>query len=408
MKTGSVPAITTAFGEDGKPAKAAEGFAKSCGVTVSQLKRSLTDKGERLVYRVPIKGKAAATILPETVRATLAKLPIPKRMRWGAGEAQFVRPVHWVVMLLGNEVIRCEILGAPADNKTHGHRFHHPAAIVIRGPADYRKTLATTGRVLVEDQYGSLKAKIRGLVEKAAVKVHGRAQLDDALLEEVASLVEWPVPVTASFDRKFLVLPDEVIVAVLESQQRYFPLRGQDGKLLPHFITLSNIKSKKPGEVRRGNERVIVPRLTDAMFFWNTDRSRPLDNRVDELDRIIFQKELGSVGDKSRRVAELATRIAREIGGDPRLAERAARLAKCDLLTGMVGEFPELQGSMGGYYAQRDGEPAEVAVAIAEHYQPRFAGDHITSDPYRSGPGHRRQTGYHCWHLLHRPETYRR
>ncbi|MGH8414831.1 MAG: glycine--tRNA ligase subunit beta, partial [Gammaproteobacteria bacterium] len=239
----------------------------------------------------------------------------------------------------------------------------------------YRKLLEKTGRVLVEDARGRLKAKIKILVEKEATRLKGRAQLDEALLEEVASLVEWPVPVTGSFDEKFLALPDEVIVAVLQTQQRYFPLLKKNGSLLPNFVTLSNIKSKQPREIRRGNERVIGPRLADAMFFWDTDRARRMDSRVDELDRVTFQKELGSIGDKSRRVVKLAKKIAQDIGSNPALAERAAKLAKCDLLTGMVGEFPELQGIMGGYYAQHDGETAEVCAAIAEQYRPRFAGD---------------------------------
>ncbi|MGH8402616.1 MAG: glycine--tRNA ligase subunit beta, partial [Gammaproteobacteria bacterium] len=359
----------------GEPTKAAEGFAKSCGVTVSQLKRRTTEKGERLAYTLKLEGKAAAELLPQIVAEALMKLPVPKRMRWGAGDAQFVRPVHWVVMLLGERTLKATILGVAASNKTYGHRFHHPGAIVIKHPAEYRKLLEKTGKVRVEDTRGSLKAKIKTLVEKEATRLKGHAQLDEALLEEVASLVEWPVPVTGSFDERFLALPDEAIVAVLETQQRYFPLRQKNGSLLPHFVTFANIKSKQPREIRRGNERVIGPRLADAMFFWSTDRSQRLDSRVEELDRVTFQKELGSIGDKSRRVTKLATKIAQDIGGDPKLVERAAKLAKCDLLTGMVGEFPELQGIMGRYYAQHDGENAEVCAAIAEHYRPRFAGD---------------------------------
>ncbi|MGB9428440.1 MAG: glycine--tRNA ligase subunit beta [Gammaproteobacteria bacterium] len=369
------PTVSAAFDEQGRPTKAAEGFAKSCGVTVSQLERRATDKGERLAYTQKLKGKTAAELLPEIVRQALAKLPIPKRMRWGAGEVEFVRPVHWVVMLLGDRALKTEILGVVSGNKTYGHRFHHPATITLKRPADYRKTLATTGKVLVEDRAGTLAKKIGALVTQAAKRARGHAQLDEALLEEVAALVEWPVPVTGSFDEKFLALPDEVIVAVLETQQRYFPLRDAKGKLLPRFIAISNIQSRKPAEVKHGNERVIAPRLTDAMFFWDSDRKTQLESRLQELERVTFQKGLGSLADKSRRVARLAGEIAREIGGDAQLAERAGRLAKCDLVTGMVGEFPELQGVMGGYYARHDGEPEEVARAIAEHYRPRFAGD---------------------------------
>ncbi|MHB8424231.1 MAG: glycine--tRNA ligase subunit beta [Gammaproteobacteria bacterium] len=371
------PAVGAAFDGEGRPTKAAEGFAKSCGVTVGQLERRATEKGERLAYTRKTKGKTAAELVPQIVSEALAKLPIPKRMRWGTGQAEFIRPVHWVLMLLGDRPLKAEILGVPAGNKTYGHRFHHPAAITLKRPADYRRTLAITGKVLVEDRQGTLAKKIGTLVTQAAKRARGKAQLDQTLLEEVAALLEWPMPVTGNFDKKFLTLPDEVIVAVLETQQRCFPLRGAKGKLLPHFVAISNIRSRKPAEVRRGNERVIVPRLTDAMFFWNVDRKMRLDARIPELDRVVFQKELGSYGDKSRRVAKLAVQITQQIGGAPQLAERAARLAKCDLVTGMVSEFPELQGVMGGYYAEHDGEPSEVAVAIAEQYQPRFAGDKL-------------------------------
>ncbi|MHB8404940.1 MAG: glycine--tRNA ligase subunit beta [Gammaproteobacteria bacterium] len=374
------PAVNAAYDEQGQPTKAAEGFAKSCGVTVSQLEHRQTEKGERLAYTLRLKGKTAAELLPQIVSEALAKLPIQKRMRWGSGEVQFVRPVHWVVMLLGDHPLKAEILGVTASNKTYGHRFHHPAAITLKLPADYRGVLAKTGnKVLVEDRQGTLAKKVGTLVTQAAKRVRGNAQLDQALLEEVAALVEWPVPVTGRFDKNFLALPDEVIVAVLETQQRYFPLRDAKGKLLPYFIAISNIQSRKPAEVRRGNERVIVPRLTDAKFFWESDRKTTLESRIPALDRVVFQKQLGSYGDKSRRVSKLAVDIARQIGSDPHLAERAAQLAKCDLVTGMVGEFPELQGVMGGYYARHDKEPDEVARAIAEQYLPRAAGDILPS-----------------------------
>lgn len=368
------PAVAVAFDKAGKSTPAAEGFARSCGVTVGQLEHRATDKGERLAYTLKIKGKTAAELLPQMVAEVLAKLPAPKRMRWGAGEAEFVRPVHWVVMLLGEKPLNAEILGIKAGNKTYGHRFLHPAVIMLRRPGDYRKALAQTGKVLVEDRAGTLAKKIATQITQAAKKLRGKAQVDQALLEEATALVEWPVPITGGFDEKFLALPDEVIVAVLETQQRYFPLRDTKGKLLPYFIAISNIQSKKPAEVRRGNERVIVPRLTDAMFFWSSDRKTRLDSRLPELEHVVFQKEL-SYGDKSHHVALLAAQIAKEIGGDPRFAERAGKLCKCDLVTGMVGEFPGLQGVMGGYYAHHDGEPEEVAHAIAEQYRPRFAGD---------------------------------
>lgn len=369
------PAVAAAFDKNGKPTSAAEGFARSCGVSVGQLERRATDKGERLTYTLKIKGKTAAELLPQIVSEALAKLPIPKRMRWGAGEAQFVRPVHWVVILLDDKPLKTEILGVNAGNKTYGHRFLHPAPITLKHPADYRKTLAQTGKVLVEDRTGTLAKKIAAQITQAAKKPCGKAQVNQALLEEVTALVEWPVPITGSYDEKFLTLPDEVIVAVLEIQQRYFPLRDAKSKLTPHFIAISNIPSKKPSEVKRGNERVIVPRLTDAMFFWDSDRKMRLEARLPELERITFQKGLGSLADKSRRVAKLAEHIALQINVDPGLANRAALLCKCDLVSGMVGEFPELQGVMGGYYARHDREPEEIAAAISEHYHPRFADD---------------------------------
>ena len=371
------PAVSAAYDAESKPTKAAEGFARSCGVGVEQLEKRQTDKGERLAYTIHIPGEPATEVLPDILTEALAKLPIGKRMRWGAGDTEFVRPVHWVLMLLGDKPLKAELLGKHASNKTYGHRFHHPAAIVIKRPVDYRKQLEKTGKVLLEDSDGSLAKKIGALVDAAAKRVHGKPVSDQALLEEVAALVEWPVPVTGSFDKRFLALPDSVIVAVLQGQQRYFPLRGAGGKLLPHFITVSNIQSRKPMEVKRGNERVIVPRLTDAMFFWELDKGARLDARVADLDKVVFQKELGSYGDKRRRVNTLAEGLARNMGGDPVLAQRAANLAKCDLLSNLVSEFPELQGSIGRYIAEVNGEAHEAALAIEEQYLPRHAGDRL-------------------------------
>ncbi|MGA9853145.1 MAG: glycine--tRNA ligase subunit beta [Gammaproteobacteria bacterium] len=367
------PSLNIAFDKNNRPTAAAKGFARKFNASVS----ALIQKDGKLFFKPKPQRMNADLYLPSAVKASLEKLPIDNRMRWGTSQVEFIRPVHWVVMLLGERPLKSEILGVTAGNKTYGHRFHHPAAIVIKRPEDYRKTLATIGKVMVEDRHGSLKAKIKALVTQAAAKVYGHAQLDEALLEEVTSLVEWPVPITGGFDDKFLALPDEVIVAVLETQQRYFPLRHRNGKLMPYFVTLANIKSKMPGEIRRGNERVIVPRLTDAKFFWDSDRKTMLASRIPELDRVVFQKELGTYGDKSRRIAKLAVEIANQIVSNTQLMERAAQLAKCDLVTAMVNEFPELQGSMGGYYARHDGEPDEVCAAIGEQYRPRFAGDQL-------------------------------
>ena len=371
------PAVSAAFDAEGRPTKAAEGFANSCGVPVAKLERRQTEKGERLACVLNIKGEAAADILPDLLREALAKLPISKRMRWGAGTAEFVRPVHWVLMLLGHKPLKDSLLGVAAGDRTYGHRFHHPGAIPVKDPKDYRRLLEKTGKVLVEDRDGSLAKKIGALVTQAAKKVTGKPVLEQALQEEVAALVEWPVPVLGGFDARFLALPEEVIVAVLQGQQRYFPLRGNGGKLLPHFVTVSNIQSRNPKEVQYGNERVIVPRLTDAMFFWDLDKGARLDARVEDLELMVFQKELGSYGNKQKRVATLAEDVARRIGGQPGLARRAAGLAKCDLLSNLVGEFPELQGTIGKHVARLNGEEDEVAQAIQEQYLPRFAGDKL-------------------------------
>ncbi|MGH8278967.1 MAG: glycine--tRNA ligase subunit beta [Gammaproteobacteria bacterium] len=375
------PAVQAAFDQSGQPTRAAEGFAKSCGVKVGDLERRQTPKGERLAYRLKIAGEDASELLPQIVRAALAKLPIPKRMRWGTGDAEFVRPVHWVLMRFGSQVLHTEILGVHSGGVTYGHRYQHPGAITLERPQDYRRTLATRGKVLVEDLDGTLAARIRRLVEAAARRAQGIAQIDADLLAETAALVEWPVALSASFAAGFLALPGEVVEAVLQTQQRYFPLRDPQGHLLPKFVLICNIRSKRPDEVRRGNERVIVPRLDDAMFFWNSDRKLALEARRAELARVVFQKELGSYADKSQRVAALAADIAAAMGSDAQRARRAGELCKTDLVTGMVGEFPELQGVMGGYYARHDGETAEVARAIAEHYRPRHSGDALPTDP---------------------------
>jgi glycyl-tRNA synthetase beta chain len=371
------PAVAAAYDAAGNPTKAAEGFAKSCNTTVDKLARKQTDKGERLAFTLEIKGENAAALLPGMVQQALAKLPIGKRMRWGTGEAEFVRPVHWVLMLLGDKVLKSEILGVATGDKTYGHRFHHPLAIPVKKSAAYRGLLEKTGKVRVEDRDGSLAKQIGALVEATAKKAGGKVRLEQALLEEVAALVEWPVPLVGDFDPRFLALPEEVIEVVLQGQQRYFPLRDTHGKLLPHFVTVSNVQSKDPKEVKRGNERVIVPRLTDAMFFWDLDKGAQLDARVEDLETMVFQKELGSYANKQRHVAALAEDIARRIGGDAGSARRAAALAKCDLLSNLVGEFPELQGSVGYRVALSNGAPAEVARAIEEHYLPRFAGDRL-------------------------------
>ena len=367
------PALTAAFDAEGNPTPGAQGFARSCGIEVEQLEKLETDKGAWLVHRVSERGRETAALIPEIVVQALNQLPVPKRMRWGAGTAEFVRPVHWVVLLFGDSVIEAEILGVKSGRETRGHRFHHPQPIYIGEPAAYAPLLETEGQVMAD--FAARREAIRGQVIEAGVVAGGRALVDDDLLDEVTALVEWPVAVTGDFETRFLEVPSEALISTMQDNQKYFPVVDTQDRLLPHFITISNIVSRDPTQVKAGNERVVRPRLTDAAFFWSQDRKQRLEARIDKLGSMVFQSKLGTLLDKQRRVAQLAGRVAAAIGGDARLAERAALLAKCDLLTQMVFEFPELQGVMGRYYAQHDGEPTEVAQALDEQYRPRFAGD---------------------------------
>lgn len=369
------PALANAFDAAGQPTKAALGFAASCGVAIGELQQAEGPKGRVLQYVATKPGEDTVSLLPGIVTAALNALPIAKRMRWGAGEQEFVRPVHWVVMLWGSTVIETSILGIAAGRHTHGHRFHAPGAINVSSPGKYVEALREKGRVIVDA--AERREIIRSGVNAIAESLGGIAVIEPALLDEVTSLVEWPVPLAGRFDARFLDLPPEVLVATMQDHQRYFPVQGADGKLLNSFITVANIDSRDPVKVRDGNERVVRPRLADAEFFWATDRKQTLASRRDLLKNVTFQNKLGSLFDKSNRVAVLAARIAEVIGSDPALAQRAAELSKCDLLTAMVGEFPELQGLMGRYYAQHDGEPPEVAAALEEQYWPRFSGDRL-------------------------------
>ncbi len=373
------PALTAAFDGEGRPTRAALGFARSCGVDVAELETLENDKGAWLVYRKVQPGRPAAELIPAAVERALGQLPIPKRMRWGRGTATFVRPVHWVVMLLGGDVVPGEILGIPAGRHTRGHRFHRPEPLELPRAGDYAPLLETQGRVLPDFQ--ARRTAIRAQVEETAHALGGEALIDEALLDEVTGLVEWPVAVSGGFDERFLALPPEVLIASMQGHQKYFPVRGEGGRLLPHFVTVSNIESRDPSRIREGNERVIRPRLADAEFFWRQDTARPLAERLDDLRHIVFQERLGSLHDKVQRIAAVARGIAADLRVDESLAERAARLAKCDLVTEMVGEFPELQGVMGRYYARHDGEPEAVAQAIDEHYWPRQAGDPTAETP---------------------------
>lgn len=369
------PAVKAAFDADGNATKAAEGFARSCGVSVEQLDRLKTDKGEWLAYRENEKGKPTVDLLGAIVEQSLAKLPIPKRMRWGDRNEEFVRPVHWIVLLFGSDVVDASILGIKAGNETRGHRFHHPEAIALNSADDYLTKLEKPGCVIAD--MATRKKAIQQQVEQAAEKLGGRALIDEDLLDEVTSLVEWPVAVAGDFDEHFLKVPAESLISSMQDHQKYFPVVDNEGNLKPNFITISNIDSSDISKVKQGNERVIRPRLSDAAFFWEQDCKLPLESHISSLDKVVFQNKLGSLGDKSRRVAKIAEQIADSLGENKNHAHRAGLLSKCDLMTNMVFEFTDLQGIMGRYYAAKDNEPADVAAALDEQYMPRFAGDSL-------------------------------
>jgi glycyl-tRNA synthetase beta chain len=369
------PPVSIAIDDDGKPTNTGLSFAKKCGVDFGALGREKNDKGEWLSYDATERGEVAAELLPGIVSDALNALPIPRRMRWGDRDTEFVRPVHWVLMLHGKNTVPGSVLGIPSGNTTRGHRFQAPGDIKISEPGKYLALLEQKGHVIAD--FDTRREKIARGVAEEANKLKGTAMTNADLVDEVTALTEWPVPMTGKFDKSFLTLPKEVIVATLTSHQRYFPVVDSRGDLLPAFIVVANLDSKKPDIVRNGNERVIQPRLADAAFFWKTDVQLPLGSRVDALQNVVYQKGLGSMHDKCIRIAALATLIAKQLGMDPKIVTRAAVLAKCDLLTGMVGEFPELQGVMGRYYAEVAGEDDLVAAAIGEQYLPRFAGDYL-------------------------------
>ena len=373
------PALKAAYDDTGLPTKAAEGFARSCNTTVDQLQTVETEKGSWLCFKLHQAGKPASELLPGIAENALNKLPIPKRMRWGSSEAQFVRPVHWLVFMHGDHVVPCTLLDAVAGNQTFGHRFHHPQAITLYNPEDYSEVMESLGKVIAH--FDKRKQIIRNQVEEAAKVLGAAADLDDELLDEVTALNEWPVPIVGEFEERFLSVPQEALVATMKGNQKYFPLFDQKGGLRNNFVTIANIDSRQPGLIREGNERVIRPRLADAMFFWEQDGKKRLEDHTEALQHVVFQKDLGSMADKSARVAALARHIAEQIGGDPALAQRAGELSRCDLMTEMVYEFPEMQGIMGRYQARRDGEPDELAEAMDEFYLPRFSGDRLPKSP---------------------------
>ncbi|MDI1276105.1 glycine--tRNA ligase subunit beta [Methylobacter sp.] len=366
------PALQAAFAPDGTPSKAALGFAVSCGTSFDQLERLKTDKGEWLSFTQAVKGQATENLIPDIIRQSIAGLPIAKRMRWGSFTTEFVRPVHWAVLLYGDSVIDTEILGLKTGATTQGHRFHAPQKITLTKPEDYADVLYKQGRVIADLE--QRKTLIRDAAQKAAAAVNGFAHIEDDLLEEIAALNEWPVPITGTFDPRFLELPPEVLITTMQTNQKYFPVKNADGGLLANFITFSNIESTNPKSIQQGNERVVTPRLSDAEFFWNQDRKKTLEDRVESLSSVVFQENLGTVFAKTKRVQNLAKFIAGHLNANIELAERAALLAKTDLMTEMVGEFGNLQGIMGRYYALADNEPKEVALAIEEQYFPKQSG----------------------------------
>ena len=370
------PAIASAFDADGKPTKAAQGWAAGCGITVEQAERLETDKGAWLLHKAKVVGAATVTLLPEVVKQALAKLPIAKPMRWGSSDAEFIRPVHTIIMLFGKDVVPATILGRNSANQSFGHRFHAPEKVSINSADDY---LGTMRAAFVMADFAERKAFIAAEVAKTAAELNGKALMDDALLEEVTALVEWPVVLVGSFEESFLQVPAEPLISTMKDNQKYFPLLDSNGKLQNKFIFVANIASKDPQQIISGNEKVVRPRLSDAQFFFNTDRKQKLADRLDSLKTVLFQQQLGTLAEKSERISKVAGFIAAKIGADKAAAERAGLLSKADLMTNMVGEFPEVQGIMGMHYARLDGENEAVALALNEQYMPRFAGDELPS-----------------------------
>lgn len=369
------PAVSAAFDAEGKPTKAAEGWARGCGITVEQAERIATDKGEWLVHRAKIEGQPTKNLLNDIVANALAKLPIPKPMRWADKTVQFIRPVHTVTMLLGNELIEGEILGVASARTIRGHRFLGEKEFEIQHADQYPQLLREKGSVVAD--FNERKAEILAKSQAKATALGGVADIEESLLEEVTSLVEYPNVLAAKFEERFLAVPAEALVYTMKGDQKYFPIYDKEGKLLPHFIFVSNINPEDPTAIIEGNEKVVRPRLTDAEFFFKTDLKQKLVDRLPRLETVLFQQQLGTLKDKTDRIEQLAGEIAKQIGADEAKAKRAGLLSKCDLMTNMVFEFTDTQGVMGMHYARHDGEDEEVAVALNEQYMPRFAGDEL-------------------------------
>ncbi|MEJ6122753.1 glycine--tRNA ligase subunit beta [Vibrio sp. 2-Bac 85] len=369
------PAVNVAFDDNGVATKAAQGWARSNGITVEEAERLVTDKGEWLLFKSAVKGQHINSLIPAIAESALAKLPIAKPMRWGSASTQFIRPVHTVTMLFGSELIQGELLGVASDRTIRGHRFMGEAELTLSHADQYESLLDDSGKVIVD--YERRKAIIREQVEALAAHENGVAAIDDELLEEVTSLVEWPVTLVGSFEEKFLAVPSEALIYTMKDNQKYFPVLDKEGNLLPRFIFVSNIVSRDPKQVVSGNEKVVRPRLADAEFFFETDKKKTLESRLASLSTVLFQKQLGTLKEKSERISAVAEKIATSIQANPEHAQRAGLLSKADLMSEMVMEFPDVQGVMGMYYARFDGEHEDVAVALNEQYLPRFAGDKL-------------------------------
>ena len=368
-------AIKQAFDDNGQPTVAALGFAKSVGLEVSQLTTQTSEKGEWLFCQINQPGQSAKKLIPECIQMALKALPISKRMRWGTLESEFIRPVKWLIILLDDEVIDTEILSTKAGRHTYGHRFHAARRLRLRRAQDYEQLLEQEGLVILD--FAQRRQQILRGINELAEKQNAQVLLDEDLLDEVTGLVELPVPLIGSIEERFMSLPQEVLISSMQDHQKYFPVIDENNKMLPFFITVSNIRSKDESSVIEGNERVLRSRLSDAQFFYDSDSKIPLKQRAGLLNNVLFHKKLGTVSDKVDRISHLAAYLAEKLGYDKKLTIQSAELCKADLVTDMVGEFPELQGVMGKYYALNDGEPSAVATAIEEHYLPRFAGERI-------------------------------
>lgn len=376
------PAKKAAFDDDGLPTRALLGFMKGCGIEDSEELDTLeTDKGDYVMYRSEQTGASLSTLLPDITLGVLAQLPIARRMRWGKSRAEFVRPIQWVACLYADKVIPLTIMGVEAGRKSRGHRFMSDGEFDIAHAEDYAED-CRRNKVIAD--FDERQALIKKQILAIAGDLQGSLELDESLLEEVTSLVEWPVALAGSFDESFLKVPPEVLISAMKEHQRYFHLVDKDAQLLPKFITVSNIESTSPETVVAGNERVIRPRLSDAAFFFNRDTKTTLANKNEKLASVVFQTELGTYASKTDRISQLASHIAQQIGADQNTAARAGLLCKADLVSDMVGEFPDLQGTMGSYYAIHDGESNDIAMAIGEHYRPTQSGGVLPDSPIGS------------------------